>query len=198
MGFENIEQVNPLPNIVQNEENIWKLLLGIGIFTILLGLCAIFLPLIATLTVEAVLAVVFIIASISHIIHAFKFPQPKGFSFRLIAGILYGFIGIMFLLFPVIGALTLTLLLAFLFIIVGAFKIALSLNLRPSKSWQWLMFSGVISIVLGVLIWAAMPGAARWVIGLLVGVELLFSGWAITAVAVSIKNEEKYHVEVRY
>ena len=93
--------------------------------------------------------------------------------------------------FPLRGVLTLTLLLIALFIFAGMFKIALSIHLRPLSSWGWLMFSGIVSICLGIIIWMGLPGTAKWAIGLLVGIELLFSGLTMTMFAMSIKNMKK-------
>jgi uncharacterized membrane protein HdeD (DUF308 family) len=188
METEQIRQIEPLPNIGETEKKIWHWLLGTGIFTIVLGIAAILLPFIATLTIEALLAVVFIIAGITYILNAFQSRQSKGLVLRLITGILYGFAGIMLLMFPLQGAFSLTFLLSILFVLAGAFKIVLALYLRPLPSWGWLMFSGAIDLLLGIIIWIGLPGTARWAIGLLVGVELLFSGWAMTMFALSIKN----------
>ena len=187
------EQVEPLPNTREPGEKIWHWLLGTSVFTIFLGIAAILLPFVATLTVQAVIAAVLIIAGITHILHAFQARQSKGLALRLLTGILYGLVGIMLLAFPLQGAITLTLLLAILFILAGAFKLSLALYLRPLSTWGWLMFSGVISVMLGVFIWMGLPGTARWAIGLLVGIELLFSGWVMTMFAISMKNSRKIY-----
>jgi uncharacterized membrane protein HdeD (DUF308 family) len=191
MENEQIQQVEPLPNLKEPEEQLWRWVLGTGIFTIILGIAAIFLPFIATLTIEALLAVIFIIAGITHVLHAFQSRQTKGMALRLLAGVLYGLVGIILLAFPLQGALTLTLLLAILFMVAGSFKIALALYIRPLLSWGWLMFSGIISAILGVLIWMGLPGTATWAIGLLVGIELLFSGWSMIMFALSIRGDTK-------
>jgi uncharacterized membrane protein HdeD (DUF308 family) len=188
---KNIKQVEVLPNLNEPEEKIWNWLLGTGLFTIVLGIAAILLPFVATLTIEALLAVIFIIAGITNILYAFQSRHSKGLGLRLLAGILYGLAGIILLAFPLKGALTLTLLLAILFMIAGAFKIALALHLRPIPSWGWLMFSGTVSASLGILIWMGLPDTAKWAIGLLVGIELLFSGWAMMMFALSIREDAK-------
>jgi uncharacterized membrane protein HdeD (DUF308 family) len=188
MGTESIEQIDPLPNVREPEEKIWRWLLGTGIFTIALGIVAVLLPFVATLTIEALLAVIFIMAGISNILYAFQSRQSKGLGLRLLEGAIYGLVGIILLAFPLQGALTLTLLLAVLFMLAGAFKIALALHLKPIPSWGWLMFSGAISALLGIIIWMGLPGTAKWAIGLLVGIELLFSGWAMTMFALSMRN----------
>jgi uncharacterized membrane protein HdeD (DUF308 family) len=191
METEQIEQVESLPNPKEPEKRIWRWLLGTGIFTIVLGIAAILLPFIATLTIEALLAAIFIIAGVTHIFHTFECRQTKGLALRLHAGVLYGLVGIILLAFPLQGVLTLTLLLAILFMIAGAFKIALALYLKPLPSWGWLLFSGSISAFLGIFIWMGLPGTAKWAIGLLVGIELLFSGWSMIMFAFSIRDDYK-------
>lgn len=191
METEQTEKTEPLPDLKEPEKRMWRLLLGTGIFTILLGISAILLPFIATLTIEALLAAIFIIAGVTHIFHAFQCGQTKGLVLRLLAGLLYCLTGIILFVFPLQGVLTLTLLLAILFMVAGSFKIALALYLNPLPSWGWLLFSGVISALLGILIWTGLPGTAKWAIGLLVGIELLFSGWSMTMFAFSIHNSYK-------
>jgi len=108
-----------------------------------------------------------------------------------LAGALYGFVGILLMAFPLRGALTLTLLLAVMFAIAGAFKIALAINIKPFPSWDWLMISGLVAVFISALIWIGLPGIATWVIGLLVGIELLLSGWSMVIFALSVRNEYK-------
>ena len=87
---------------------LWKRLLGAGVVTSLLGVIAILLPFIATLTIEAILAVILIAAGITHLVHAFQASQPKGFYLRLLGAALYGSLGVLLLAYPMKGALTFT------------------------------------------------------------------------------------------
>jgi uncharacterized membrane protein HdeD (DUF308 family) len=191
METEIFKQKEVLHNIKEPEKRIWFWLLGTGIFTILLGIAAILLPFTAALTIETLLAAIFMIAGVAHILHAFQCRHTKGLVLRLLAGFFYGLSGIILFAFPLQGVLTLTLLLVILFIVAGSFKIALALYLNPLPSWGWLLFSGVISALLGILIWTGLPGTAKWAIGLLVGIELLFSGWYMTMFAFSLHNNYK-------
>jgi uncharacterized membrane protein HdeD (DUF308 family) len=188
MNNEQIKQIEPIPNLRESEHKLWRWVLATGIFTIILGIAAVLLPFTATLTIEAILAAVFIIAAITHIFHAFQSGQKKGLALKLLAGALYGLVGVILLAFPLQGALTLTLLLAVLFMVAGSFKIALALYLKPLASWGWLMFSGIVSALLAILIWIGLPGTARWAIGLLVGIELLFSGLYMIMFALSMRE----------
>lgn len=184
-----INLTDQLHELEDSGAQIWRWLLWTGIIMMILGLGAILLPFIATLTIEALLAGILILAGATQLVHAFKSQQPKGSVLRLLAAALYILVGVLLLSFPRRGVLTLTLLLAVMFAIVGSFKIALSLHLRPFPSWGWLMISGIVALVLGTLIWIGLPGTATWVIGLLVGIELLFSGWSMVIFALSVHND---------
>jgi len=189
--FTQIQQVDPLPDLHDSELKIWRWLLGTGFVVILLGLAAIFLPFVATMAIEILIAMILLIAGATQVVHAFKSQRPKGFTFRLLAAGLYCLAGILLLAFPLHGAMTLTLLLAVVFTIIGTFKIALALHLRPYPSWDWLMVSGLIAVVLGALIWMGLPNTATWAIGLLVGIELLFSGGSMIRFALSVRDESE-------
>ena len=188
--FTNIEQIEALPGIQDPDLKIWRWLLWTGGIMMVLGLAAILLPFVATMTIQALLAIILLVAGITQAVHAFKCQQTKGMAFRLLGAALYGLVGILLLAFPLRGALTLTLLLAVMFAIVGAFKIALALSLRPFPSWGWLMISGLVAVFLSVLIWIGLPGTATWVIGLLVGIELLLSGWSMVVFGLSVRNNQ--------
>jgi uncharacterized membrane protein HdeD (DUF308 family) len=178
-----------MPDFQDAEVTIWHWLLGTGAVMMILGLAAIFLPFVATLAVEILLGIVLVAAGITQVVHAFKARHAKGFAFRLLGAALYGLVGVLFLAFPLHGVLTLTALLAILFMAAGTFKIALSLHVRPVPSWGWLMVSGLVAIVLGGLIWMGLPGTATWAIGLLVGIELLFTGWSMIVFGLSVRKD---------
>ena len=163
----------------ENPEQVDKKLFITGIVTSCLGLAAIILPLIATLTIEMIAAIVLLSAGSLHLIYTFKSKQLKERFFRIASSLLYLVTGAILLAFPLKGALTLTIIIALLFIIGGVFKISISLALRQIYGWKWILLNGLLSLFLGVFIWLALPQAASWVIGLLIGIELFLSGWTM-------------------
>lgn len=191
MRIEQHLHTEAFSEIERPPEKMWPGLLATGIFTMALGIAAVFLPFIATLTIQAVLAAVLIIAGIAHIAHAFQHRYAQGLAWRLLTGALYALVGILLVSYPLQGAFTLTVLLALLFMFSGVLKIALSLNLRPRPSWGWLLLNGIVSVLLGVLIWLGLPGTAKWAIGLLVGIELLFTGWAMVMFSLSMRHPQE-------
>lgn len=147
-----------------------------GIFFIILGILAIALPVWSTLSFELLLGWLFIVGSIIQFVRTFQFHKAGEVVWSLISAILYLVVGIILLAYPLTGILTLTLLLAAFFLVEGIAKLILSFELRSFGNWGWLLLSGILSIILAALIWSGWPGTATWVIGLLVGINLLFLG----------------------
>jgi uncharacterized membrane protein HdeD (DUF308 family) len=150
--------------------------IGLGIAFFILGVLAIAVPFVATLATTLFIGWLLIIGGVVSAIHAFQNRHWAGFPWALLGSILYVVAGFLIVLNPVVGTLTLTLILASLFLVSGFVKIVRALQHRGMSSWGWLLFDGIISLVLGGLIWAKWPSTAVWAIGLLVGVELLVSG----------------------
>jgi uncharacterized membrane protein HdeD (DUF308 family) len=165
----------------------WGWLLAVGILMIILGVFAIGAPVVATIAVQIMLGWLLVIGGIAQGLHAFMARGWGGFLFELLSALLYLAVGILLLVNPVEGALALTIVLAAFLVVEGIFKIVMAMRVRGHARWGWLFASGVVSLVLGVLIWAQWPSSALWVIGLLVGVHLLFTGWALTMLALAAK-----------
>jgi uncharacterized membrane protein HdeD (DUF308 family) len=92
------------------------------------------------------------------------------------------------LAYPISGIVTLTLLIAAFFFVEGVIQLMIGFQMRSLQGWGWMVFSGIISILLAGLIWSEFPGSARWVIGLLVGVNLLIFGLSQLFLVFSIKS----------
>ena len=103
-------------------------------------------------------------------------------------GLLYVFVGVWLAFFPLAGIVTLTILLALMFILEGIMKIVLGLSLKPADGWFWVILSGVVGVLVGGLLISGLPGTATWAIGLLVGINFLFAGWSFIAIPVMAKN----------
>jgi uncharacterized membrane protein HdeD (DUF308 family) len=152
----------------------WLLFCGIAL--LLLGVAAIVFPFVATLAAELMIGWILLISGFVGLINASRNAKWPGFSFSLLAALLSIAIGILLLAFPLTGMLTLTLLITALFVAGGVLRIALAVRLRPLDHWGWMLASGVLSLLLAVVIISQWPQAAAWVIGLVVGVDLVFAG----------------------
>jgi uncharacterized membrane protein HdeD (DUF308 family) len=164
----------------------WFLALGIGL--IILGTIAIFVPLVATFTIENVIGLLFIIGGIMHIVHAFRWRTSGSFLLDFIPGALYLVFGILLLAYPLTGVLTLTLFLAVFFLVEGVFKLIQAYRMRTVSRWGWMVFSGVVSLILGFIILLGLPLTAFWAIGLIVGIDLIFGGWTIVMLSTAVRS----------
>lgn len=159
-----------------------------GIIFTLLGVLAITIPGFFTLGAELFIGVLFIVAGLVQGWRTFQTKGVPGFIWSVIISIIYILAGLALLSHPVQGILTLTFILTFFFIIDGIANIILGLEFRPHGVWGWRIFSGVISLFLAYLIYAGWPGSAVWLIGLLVGINLLFVGFTQLVLAFSVPN----------
>jgi uncharacterized membrane protein HdeD (DUF308 family) len=166
----------------------WGWLLALGILMIIMGVVAIGAPVVATIAVQFMLGWLLVISGIAEGIHAFMAQGWRGFLFELLSAVLYLAVGILLLVNPLGGALALTIVVAVFLIVEGIFKIITAFRVRDHDGWGWLLASGIVSVVLGVLIWAQWPASGLWVIGLLVGIQLLFTGWALVMLALAAKR----------
>jgi uncharacterized membrane protein HdeD (DUF308 family) len=165
----------------------WGWLLALGILMIVLGVFAIAMPKPATLAVQLALGWILVVGGIAEGIHAFMAQGWRGFLLELLSAILYLVVGGLLLVNPVGGALALTIVLAVFLVVEGIFKIMMALRVRDHRGWGWLLASGVLSVILGLMIWAEWPASGLWVIGLLVGIQLVFTGWALVMLSLAAR-----------
>lgn len=163
----------------------WGWFLALGIVLILAGLAAIAFPLLGTIAVKIMLGWLFLIGGVVMIMHAFQAPGWQGFLWELLVGILYAVAGAYLAFFPLTGLLTLAILLAVMFIIEGVFEVIQAFRVRPHEGWGFLLLSGIAALAVGVLITLSLPSSAEWALGLLAGINLLFSGWSYVFLALA-------------
>jgi uncharacterized membrane protein HdeD (DUF308 family) len=169
----------------------WKLYLAEGIVLVLLGIIAILVPPIATLAVTIVLGWLFLISGVVGLVTSFWMRHAPGFLWSLISAILGIAVGFILLASPLSGAFSLTLVLIAFFIIEGVVSIMFALDHKRELTgrWGWMLASGFVDLVLAVIIFAGLPGTAAWAIGLLVGINMIFGGSALIAMALHARNE---------
>jgi uncharacterized membrane protein HdeD (DUF308 family) len=106
---------------------------------------------------------------------------------HLLTGLLYAVLGVLLLRRPLASASAFTLMLAAAFLVSGLFRIIVALSER-FHGWGWVLVNGIVTLVLGILIWQEWPEASYWVIGLFVGIEMLFAGWSWVMVALAVRS----------
>ena len=163
----------------------WKAMLGFGILTLLGGVFAILAPFVASLTVVGLAAAVFILLGAAQLWAAFR-GDPKVAEHRALNGILGALMvvfGVWLFAQPLEGLVTLTIFVAAFFIVEGALQVWLATRMRGREGWGWLAAGGAVSVLLGLMVFFALPGAAIWVLGLLLGIDLLSTGAAMIALS---------------
>ena len=153
----------------------WAWFVLLGMVLIVLGGVALASPWVATLATAVVLGAMLLVSGLVEIVGAVFSGRWSGFFLHLLSGVLSAVVGLLFLRAPVEAILTLTLLVACLLMASGAFKLVAALTHRFA-AWAWPLVSGIIDLVLGVMIWQDWPESALWVIGLFVGISLVFRG----------------------
>ena len=168
----------------------WKLFLIEGIILIVLGLIAIVVPPIATLAVAILVGWLFLISGILGLVTTFWMRHAPGFWWSLLSAVLGIAAGIVLLARPLTGVLSLTLVLIVFFVIEGAASIMFALEHKRERSgrWGWMLASGIIDLILAAIIVAGLPETAAWAIGLLVGINMLFGGSALIAMALHARE----------
>jgi uncharacterized membrane protein HdeD (DUF308 family) len=165
----------------------WRLFLVQGVIMIILGILAIALPVAATIAVDFYVGWLFLIAGIVGLVALFSAGNIPAFLWSLITAALSVAVGVLLLWKPVEGAASLTLVLTAFFIVEGIFQIVASIAYRDvvGVTWGWMLVSGICDLVLAAIIIFGWPFSAAWVLGLLVGVNLITSGWAIVMAAMA-------------
>jgi uncharacterized membrane protein HdeD (DUF308 family) len=168
----------------------WFWLLLLGILLIVVGLGAIAHSVLATLASVIILGALFLVGGGMEIVNAFLARRWRGFWMHLLAGILYLVLGFFLMQQPLEMAIAFTLVLAVMFFVGGIFRVVLALVER-FEGWGWVLVNGVVTLVLGILIWRQWPEASFWVIGLFVGIDLLFDGWSWVMTALAVRGLAK-------
>lgn len=153
----------------------------LGIALVILGILSIMAPMVTGVTVSVLVGVLMIAAGIARLIWAFQAGSfGKGALTFLLGGLLI-IVGLVMLFRPVMGMASLAMLLAAFFLVDGVFEVIAAFKVKPEKGWGWLLFGGAASIILAALIWWQWPISGIWAVGILVGVKLLFAGFAMIA-----------------
>jgi uncharacterized membrane protein HdeD (DUF308 family) len=168
----------------------WKTFLTLGIFLVVIGVLAVGAASLTSLFTIVLVAATLIVAGITKLIYSFWARHWSGFFISMLGGLLYSVVGILFLAKPLPALAAATLIIGILFVVSGVFKILASLLYR-FQQWGWVLLSGVLGLALGCMILADWPEASLWVIGLFVGIDLIFYGWTWILLALAAKQNSK-------
>jgi uncharacterized membrane protein HdeD (DUF308 family) len=166
----------------------WSLSTGIGL--VFLGLFTSAFALFTTFLTIILLGVVLVIRGAGDITTVFMPHHKKGFAWNLFGGILSVAIGILMIFRPGVTAATLTYLLAAFLVVLGLFKL-IAAPIEHDANWGWMMLSGIVSLIFGIWIIGMWPTVSFWLIGLLIGIEILVQGIVMIVLPYSIPRTSR-------
>jgi uncharacterized membrane protein HdeD (DUF308 family) len=168
----------------------WVLFLVEGIVLVLLGTLAILLPALASLAFTIFFGWLLLISGIVGLVTTLMARQAPGFWWSLLSAVLGIVAGVILLVWPISGTLSLTYLLIAFFLVEGFASIMYAVEHRSQLSgrWGWMLASGVVDVILAVIVFIGLPWSAFWALGLLLGINMIFGGWALIAMALHARS----------
>jgi uncharacterized membrane protein HdeD (DUF308 family) len=168
----------------------WTLFLVEGIILLVLGLVAVMVPMVATVAVEIIVGWLILVSGIVGLVTTFYMRRAPGFWWSLFSALIGTVAGVVLLLWPLNGALSLTLILTVFLAFEGIVSIMFAFDHRRELSGRWgmMLLSGIVDLILAGFIFSGLPGTAAWAIGLLVGINLVFGGTAVIAMALHARR----------
>lgn len=176
---------NPLLAGMEEIRNSWGWFLGLGILLMLLGAICIIGDVTATFATVLIFGWLLLISGIVALVHAFGTRNWSGFFLNLLSALFRGFTGYLLIRYPLAGAASLTLILASFFIVSGMFR-AIAAGMMKFPRWGWAVFSGLVSVAMGVILLAQMPLSSIWFIGFAIGVDLICDGASLVGFGAAI------------
>jgi uncharacterized membrane protein HdeD (DUF308 family) len=159
-----------------------------GVLLIVFGMVAICMPFLAAVAVTGLVAWLIVLAGVVHLVLAFRAHGAGSMIWKLLVGIAYLGFGGYLIVHPVVGVASLTLLLASLFLVEGVLDIVLFFKMRPLQGSGWVLTDGIVTLLLGAMIYLQWPSSSLWAIGTLVGISLIFSGVARVMMSLAVRK----------
>ncbi len=157
-----------------------------GILLLALGVLAVLVPAIASVAATIFFGWILLVSGIVGLYTTFRGRQLPGFWWSLVSALIGIVAGVLLLGWPVQGTFSLTSVLIAFLLIEGAVSIFYALEHRAgSPRWGYVLASGIVDLVLGLILFAGLPGTAVWALGLLIGINMIFGGWALILMALS-------------
>jgi len=159
-----------------------------GVLLIVFGIVAVGSPFLAAVAVNAVVAWLIVLAGVVHLMLAFSAHGAGSMIWKLLVGVAYLCFGAYLIVHPILGVASLTLVLASLFLLEGILDIVLFFKMRPMHGSTWVLLDGIITLLLGLMIYAQWPSSSAWAIGTMVGISMIFSGVARVMMSLAVRK----------
>jgi len=176
-----------IPVHVDHLGNRWGWFLALGILLIILGFVALVFTPAATLATVLVLGWLMFFSGIVEAVQAFHTRGWGGALLHVVGAVLGILIGLLVVTHPIAGALAWTLLFASFLTVIGLFRMIAAIWLRY-RSWGWAVFDGIVTLVLGLVVWVGLPWSGFWFLGLALGIELMLRGWSTVMFAFAVHS----------
>jgi len=163
-------------------------IVALGILTILLGMFSISSPLFAGVAIQYFVGAALLVGGIFQLIHAFQRDAQQKPLFAFLSGLLAAICGALMFAQPLFGLSLLTLILIGYFVADGLVKIMYAFKHKPESGWGWVLFSGIVTLFLGLMLWRDWPLSGAWAIGVLFGINLIFDGWAMIFTGSAVRS----------
>ena len=173
---------------IQKNNSGW--FLAFGLLMMVLGIAAVSSAFYATIFSVFLFGLLLIGMGVAQLVQATLAHRWRGFFVSLLLGILYAVTGAMLVVKPATAAVTITFWIAAFCFVAGLFRMLSSLIMRFEK-WGWVFFNGLVTFILGILIFSDWPVSGLWIIGLFIGIDMILSGWSWVLLSISPKNQER-------
>jgi len=171
--------MNGIKNVVDSVRAAARTIFILGITLVILGVLSIIMPMVAGLAAQTIVGLLIIAAGVCWITFAFHAHDWGSGLWETLVGLLAVITGVMMLKHPLVGLSALTVVVASYFIATGVLKVIFAFRIRMLKSWVWILINGCISILLGLMIDFGWPASSLYVIGTLLGIDLVFGGFSL-------------------
>ena len=163
----------------------------IGVVTLIAGLLAIMSPLVAGVSITILVGAMLAISGVSQCFLAFKAGAFGRGLMVFVVGVLMTIAGVYMMNQPVAGLATLTIILMSYLLATGALEIIVAFQLKPADGWGLQLFNGIVTLLLGIMLWRQFPLSGAWAIGVLFGIKMIFSGWAFVFIGRNVRKMAK-------
>ncbi len=177
------------PTDVVRQASTWSIVWGIAL--IIFGVLAVGSPFLAAVAVNAFIAWLIVLAGVVHLVLAFHAHGAGSLIWKLLVGVAYVCFGGYLIIHPVLAVASLTLLLGSLFLVEGVLDLILFFKMRPLRGSSWVLLDGIITLVLGVMIYVQWPSSTAWAIGTLVGASMIVSGVTRVMLSLAVRKTTK-------
>ena len=166
----------------------WGWFFVVGTLLTILGVAAMATPFVASIAVTLFVGTLLLVSGVMQMVHAFGFRKVGDFIGEMALSIIGILVGLYMIFNPMLGVSALTLVLGIYLIVEGISKTYIACRWRPIQGWQWGLFSGIIAIILGILIFLRWPFTAFWLIGVLLGINFIFMGTSFAMLGLTLRR----------